>query len=281
MDVQESLKRAAEAVERSDALLITAGAGMGVDSGLPDFRGNEGFWKAYPPFKKLGKSFVEMANPQWFHRSPKVAWGFYGHRLNLYLKTSPHAGFGALLRTARTKPGGYFVFTSNVDGHFQKAGYEDDRIEECHGSIHFLQCVEPCGSAIWEVGDTALTVDEDLFEAAEPLPLCRHCGRTARPNVLMFNDWNWVSARSDLQRDRFMQWLRHLASERMHLAIIEMGAGEAVPTVRNLSESLAHQLHADFIRINPRDHVVPHPGHIALPLGAAEGISGILGRLSR
>ena len=36
-----------------DALLVAAGAGMGVDSGLPDFRGDEGFWRAYPPFAAL------------------------------------------------------------------------------------------------------------------------------------------------------------------------------------------------------------------------------------
>ena len=39
---------AAELIEQADAIVIAAGAGMGVDSGLPDFRGNEGFWKAYP-----------------------------------------------------------------------------------------------------------------------------------------------------------------------------------------------------------------------------------------
>ena len=69
---------------------------MGVDSGLPDFRGNEGFWKAYPPLAKLGIQFEEMANPQWFNDEPNLAWGFYGHRLNKYRKTAPHAGFSIL-----------------------------------------------------------------------------------------------------------------------------------------------------------------------------------------
>jgi len=63
MDLKDNLKRAAHALREAEALLVTAGAGMGVDSGLPDFRGNEGFWKAYPPMAKLGVSFVEMANP--------------------------------------------------------------------------------------------------------------------------------------------------------------------------------------------------------------------------
>ncbi|NOZ79257.1 MAG: NAD-dependent protein deacetylase, partial [Acidobacteria bacterium] len=45
-----ALDAATEVLVAADALLITAGAGMGVDSGLPDFRGPEGFWDTYPPF---------------------------------------------------------------------------------------------------------------------------------------------------------------------------------------------------------------------------------------
>ena len=89
-------KQAAEVVKNADALYITAGAGIGVDSGLPDFRGNEGFWKAYPPIKKLGISFIDMANPSWFDENPPLAWAFYGHRLNLYRETKPHIGFNQL-----------------------------------------------------------------------------------------------------------------------------------------------------------------------------------------
>src|SRR5438445_8809587 len=98
MTLERLLDRAAGAIARADALLIGAGAGMGVDSGLPDFRGTEGFWNAYPPFRKLGLSFVDLANPRWFRSDPELAWGFYGHRLNLYRATQPHAGF-ELLRT--------------------------------------------------------------------------------------------------------------------------------------------------------------------------------------
>eukprot|EP00499_Haloplacidia_sp_CaronLabIsolate_P001925 CAMPEP_0196786948 /NCGR_PEP_ID=MMETSP1104-20130614/22330_1 /TAXON_ID=33652 /ORGANISM="Cafeteria sp., Strain Caron Lab Isolate" /LENGTH=68 /DNA_ID=CAMNT_0042157277 /DNA_START=1 /DNA_END=203 /DNA_ORIENTATION=+ len=50
----DNVRKAAEFVMNADAILVTAGAGMGVDSGLPDFRGVHGFWKAYPPFKERG-----------------------------------------------------------------------------------------------------------------------------------------------------------------------------------------------------------------------------------
>src|SRR6187431_2394616 len=92
--LQAEIQQAATAIRDADAILIGAGAGMGVDSGLPDFRGDAGFWKAYPPFK--GRSFSSMSNPLWFRSDPALAWGFFGHRLNLYRGTAPHAGFEIL-----------------------------------------------------------------------------------------------------------------------------------------------------------------------------------------
>ena len=275
MEIAERIKRAAAALGAADAVFITAGAGMGVDSGLPDFRGREGFWKAYPRIARLGKSFVEMANPEWFTTQPRLAWAFYGHRLNLYRKTMPHRGFGQLLEIAQAKPAGYFVFTSNVDGHFQKAGYDEDRLEECHGSIHHFQCIGPCGNDIWDAGDIKVTVDEEVFEAREPLPRCIRCGELARPNILMFGDWCWNSDRSQRQGERLAQWLRSLAEKSIRPAIVEMGAGTAVATVRWQSEQVARRTGGVLIRINPRDTTIPAGPHVALPMGAAEGITAI------
>ena len=66
MNPDAVLSDASAAIRAAEALLITAGAGMGVDSGLPDFRGREGFWQAYPAAARLGLSFAELANPDWF-----------------------------------------------------------------------------------------------------------------------------------------------------------------------------------------------------------------------
>src|SRR5262245_47666098 len=113
MDEAEVLLRAAAAIRGAEALLVTAGAGMGVDSGLPDFRGTQGFWRAYPLYEELGLDFPAMANPRWFANDPAFAWGFYGHRLMLYRTTAPHDGFRILLGWARRMLHGAFVFTSN------------------------------------------------------------------------------------------------------------------------------------------------------------------------
>ena len=95
---EPSIRAAAELIADADALIIAAGAGIGVDSGLPDSRGNEGFWRAYPALAKANLNFAEVASPQTFEQNPSLAWGFYGHRLDLYRRTVPHAGFEILLQ---------------------------------------------------------------------------------------------------------------------------------------------------------------------------------------
>ncbi len=265
------LHQAAETIRLADALLITAGAGMGVDSGLPDFRGNEGFWKAYPVAERLGLSFAELADPRWFKNDPFLAWAFYGHRLDLYRRTIPHAGFVKLLAWGASKPEGYFVFTSNVDGHFQKAGFDAARVVECHGSIHHFQCLNNCAGSIWDATEEQVWVNETLFRAEDPLPRCRFCGALARPNVLMFGDFAWLEDRTAAQHHRFQLWLQDLKKKSARLAIIELGAGMAVPTVRITSEQVARRMGGSLVRLNPRESAVP-PGHIGLATSALEGI---------
>lgn len=152
--------RAAELIDQADGLLITAGAGMGMDSGLPDFRGTEGFWKAYPALAQARIRFESIASPDAFEEDPDLAWGFYGHRLNLYRRTLPHKGFQFLVDLADQMPNGAFVFTSNVDGQFQKAGFRDTEVCEVHGSIHHLQCMQGCAGDIWSARDFHPEVDE-------------------------------------------------------------------------------------------------------------------------
>jgi NAD-dependent SIR2 family protein deacetylase len=272
MSLSSPLELAARAIAAADALVITAGAGMGVDSGLPDFRGQTGFWKAYPPLAKLGLNFEQMANATLFERDPALAWGFYGHRLNLYRRTPPHAGFAELLRWVGAKRGGGFVFTSNVDGQFQRAGFAPEQVAECHGSIHHFQCTAQCRGAIWAAPtQLGFTVDAATCRSAGDLPRCPHCGALARPNILMFLDSSWVSSRSDAQERAFDHWL--MTGERGQLTILEFGAGTALSTVRRRGESL-QQEGATLVRINPRESSGP-TGTTSLAAGALAAITGL------
>jgi NAD-dependent SIR2 family protein deacetylase len=272
-EYRAELERAAEWIADADALLYCAGAGIGVDSGLPDFRGSEGFWRAYPPYRRLGLSFVELADPVHFTEDPELAWGFYGHRLALYRSTTPHAGFGVLLRWARGgRPAR--VFTSNVDGQFQRAGFTEDAVEECHGSIHHLQCLAGCTSAIWSAHGTEVRVDPASMRALRPLPACPHCGGLARPNILMFGDLGWLSARTDAQMRRHLRWLRELRANGARLVVLEVGAGTAVSTVRRHAE-LAAASSRGLIRVNTREPSVRHGRGISLPLPAARALRAL------
>ena len=268
MTDSDPLKDIHRFLRQSDSLLITAGAGMGIDSGLPDFRGTHGFWRAYPALGEAGLSFEEMANPRAFRANIRQAWGFYGHRLNLYRRTDPHQGFQDLLDLGKQFPGGFFVFTSNVDGQFQKAGFPDDRIVECHGSIHFLQCLNACRSEVWKADSLTPSIDESSCRLLSAPPSCVYCVRPARPNVLMFGEGEWVGQRTRQQMLAFRQWFRSVSRP----VVLEIGAGESVPTVRHFGESLGCPL----VRINPREWEVPQDSNkVGWAIGAKEGL-GIL-----
>lgn len=269
-DFEKDIKRAASAIADAEALLFTSGAGMGVDSGLPDFRGNTGFWKAYPPYASRGLSFVDMANPQWFHSDPEFAWGFYGHRLNLYRETVPHRGFSLLLDFASRKKYPYFVFTSNVDGQFQKAGFDEDNIDEVHGSIHHFQCLNDCGIGIFSAEPYQVEVLEKTMRAKAPLPECPQCGSLVRPNILMFGDWQFDGQRQAEQAHRMHHWFSSIPSG--GLVVIECGAGGAVPTVRMTSEGLARRNGGTLIRINIREPAAP-AGSISIAMPALQALT--------
>lgn len=266
--------QAAKLIASADALLITAGAGMGVDSGLPDFRGGDGFWQAYPALAKARIDFQSIANPKAFQKNPKRAWGFYGHRLALYRATQPHHGFVLLRRIANRMANGSFVITSNVDGQFQKAGVEDHRILEIHGSIHRLQCCRPCRDTVWSAQSIEPTTDDEHCEWTVPeLPTCPKCSLLARPNILMFNDWAWVGSRATSQRFNLERW----SDAAFAPVVIELGAGVDLPSIRQISETRGYPL----IRINPSHPLIPEGAGVAIPFGALKGLSLIATELEK
>lgn len=262
MENEIAIKQAAAWIRDADGLLITAGAGMGVDSGLPDFRGTEGFWRAYPALRHYGFSFEDIANPAGFASNPRLSWGFYGHRLALYRATVPHAGFDILLRWAAAMKHGAFVFTSNVDGQFQKAGFDEQHIVECHGTIHRLQCVEACIDETWSADDFMPVVNETTCLLENEMPKCPHCNALARPNILMFEDWRWVEKYANRQERRLATWLDSV----QRLVVVEMGAGRTVSTVRRFTERHGPRV----IRINPRDYSIPSSIGAGISGGALE-----------
>jgi NAD-dependent SIR2 family protein deacetylase len=254
----DPIPHAAAAIAQADALLVTGG----------------GFWRAYPAYQQLGLSFPELANPRWFRDDPPLAWGFYGHRLNLYRATAPHAGFARLLAWGAACARGAYVLTSNVDHQFQRAGWKSDHIVEAHGTLESWQCLDACGVGLFAAADAAITVDPISFRAAAPLPVCPLCGGLARPNVLMFGDDGWDDARTLKQQRGLERWLVEVGAHGGRLVIVEIGAGTAVPTIRATGEALARRMDATIVRINPREPGLSRHA-IAVMLGAADALARI------
>jgi hypothetical protein len=225
---------------------------------------------AYPALLHHGFSFEDIASPAVFARDPHLAWGFYRHRLALYRATEPHAGFQILRDWAARMAHGAFVFTSNVDGQFEKAGFADARIEAHHGSIHALQCAEACTDDAWPAAGFEPQVDEARCRLLGELPRCPHGGARARPNILMFGDYHWVECFARAGRTP-----PALARRSDAAGGGELGAGTALPTVRRFSERHAPRV----IRINPREAQIDPAHGVGIALGALAGLQAIDARL--
>lgn len=266
-DFQDRFAKCARLINQADGLLITAGAGLGVDSGLPDFRGSEGMWRAYPALGRARMHFQDIACPEAFRERPPLAWGFYGHRLKLYRETEPGPAFQILKEIARRLPDGAFIFTSNVDGQFQKAGFDERRVVECHGSIRHLQCMDGCMRDIWTADSFAPEIDDDACALLNAPPMCPWCKGLARPNILMFGDAEWIDDRMREQRARLNVWRSRVD----RLLVIEIGAGTAIPSVRLFGENQG----ALLIRINPTEAKTSQDRGVSLPMTGTEAMRGI------
>ena len=277
----------------ADALLICTGAGMGVDAGVPDFRGTEAL---FSQFKTM--SYSQMSNAEHFHTDPAFAWGLNYTQLDIYRQAVPHDGFERLLRwvAALSKP--WFCFTSNIDGMLQKAGFPDKQVVACHGDLRYFQCSVPncAGSsrpagappAVWRHSlPTDLAVDTATLRLADPSLLedrkmrCPRCGSLARPNVKFCYDRGFVTSTFAREKqaafDRFVGAVRET---KRRVVVLELGAGCAIPTVRTKSEEVvASGGHGScLIRVNPNDPQAPftHPMRcVQLKLGAAEALARI------
>ena len=168
----------------------------------------------------------------WPGDSTATGWACIDERLRTRDSLSFAAGRGEWIEAA-------FVFTSNVDGHFQRAGFAPERIVEVHGSFDGMQCTSECGVGIFPGGSVEVEIDVESMRAILPLPACTRCGALARPNILMFGDWGWDSARTETQMRRMAAWLDSLDNAR--LVVVECGAGRAIPTVRVTCENITRQ----------------------------------------
>ena len=252
-------------LKSAKAIVILTGAGMGVDSGLADYRGTGGQWGKVE--KQTERSIFEIVNPSNLIENPDYLWTMFAHRLKEYSETIPHAGFDILKKWIEQFHLDYFIITSNIDGHFQKKGFKSTKIRELHGSIYYMQCSKPCSDTIWELKLNATQLLEDI--KIGKYPQCPKCGAIARPNIYMFRDNTFLPNRTNKQEENFQQFINNNNGEQ--LIVFEIGSGPHVQSIRKKTRMLGIKYSAVIIRINPKDFKIKEP-HIGINKGALEAL---------
>lgn len=251
--IQQPLDSVRQRFLDADGIVILTGAGMGVDGGIPDFRGKSGVWTSDK------ETFMKFASGPAWEDHPLDTWNFYISRFLKYRDTVPHAGYYELLDLVKSLGKDYFVLTSNVDGHHKKAGYEWFHIYEIHGNLEHIQCSKLCCDDTYPMPEFTKTLDT-LDEA----PQCPRCGSVMRPAVLMFNDNYFCFSQLDKESLKYTAWVQG----KKNLVGIEIGAGTAVPSLRDYGRRNTSML----VRINPHESSIYRPQDISIPQTAIEGI---------
>jgi NAD-dependent deacetylase len=174
------------ALSRPGHVLALTGAGVSAESGIPTFRGKEGYWtigaREYHP--------QELATHEAFEAMPWSVWAWYLYRRGVCRGAEPNAGHLALVRLDAAMPERFALITQNVDGLHRRAGSPDARTFPIHGDISLMRCAADCVADRWPIPDGVpdLARGAEVPEAARALLRCPRCGAGARPHVLWFDE---------------------------------------------------------------------------------------------
>ncbi len=255
------LELAHDWLERADSLFLTSGAGLTAAAGI-DYGDTELFARHFPGMLQYGvRAQYEMIG-----RPPTdeaLFWGYWANHVNLVRHTWDRAEpYDDLHRLAGTfDDDEVFVMTSNVDGFFERRGFDPARIHTPQGDYALMQCETPCTRDVWTWKDEL----DAMVDATDPatqrlrdpalVPRCPNCGGPVFMNVrkdASFIDDHWRPA-----ADRMAAWLRERATG--NGLIIEIGAGFNTPSViRWPGEAITDRFEGwRLLRINPTHPDVP------------------------
>ena len=176
-------------------LLVITGAGVSAESGIPTFRGRDGYWRNLDPMK--------LATPEAFARDPQLVWQWYRERRRRIRDAQPNAAHTAIARLAQ-RAGEFLLVTQNVDDLHARAGLSEEKIVQIHGNIFTTRCSR-CSWSADSRGD-ANDNDEPAKPAAtsrstnDALVRCPTCNALARPGVVWFGEqlpWHEVQRVED------------------------------------------------------------------------------------
>jgi NAD-dependent deacetylase len=166
--------------------LVLTGAGVSAESGIPTFRGKEGYWtigaRDYQP--------QELATYDAFGQMPWEVWAWYLYRRGVCRAAEPNAAHHAIVRLERARGEAFALITQNVDGLHRRAGSADARMHAIHGEIDQMRCADDCTLDRYAVPDDvpALAKGAPVPDATRARLVCPRCGAMARPHVLWFDE---------------------------------------------------------------------------------------------
>lgn len=184
---QIEAKAAALAREARGLVLVLTGAGISAESGIPTFRGPEGYWRIgsieYRP--------EELATYAAWRRDPLEIWSWYLYRRAACRQAQPNLAHRALVDLESALGDDFLLVTQNVDGLHSRAGQSRARTYEIHGSIERMRCGAECGAPPEALPDESLTHwprERRLSYDEAKLLRCTRCGASSRPHVLWFDE---------------------------------------------------------------------------------------------
>ncbi len=242
------IEKFAEILVNAQRLVVTTGAGMSKESGVPTFRDAlDGLWSKYDP--------TELATPAAFQQNPKLVWDWYMFRREMISSKEPNPGHYALAELEDLLPQ-IVIVTQNIDGFHQIAGSRD--VICLHGDITRDKCFGDCQGNPTYVDRKTL---KDWDSEAGP-PTCPHCQQDyLRPAVVWYNE-----ALPQHELSRAMQ-----IGSQSDVMLVVGTSGVVYPAAH--VPIIAKQAGAITVEINPNpsqltavmDHYLPAPSGEALP----------------
>jgi NAD-dependent deacetylase len=182
-------------------VLVLTGAGVSAESGIPTFRGKDGYWRNLDPAK--------LATPEAFARDPQLVWDWYRERRQRIRNARPNAAHEAVARLAQ-RTDEFLLVTQNVDDLHARAGISAQRMVRIHGDIFVTRCSrcefsyvgrggspEPPGACAVQPTKGRLRSIAPTSEKDANLPKCPECHALVRPGVVWFGE---QLSRNELER---------------------------------------------------------------------------------
>jgi NAD-dependent deacetylase len=185
--MEKAVRQIVQEITRSTRpITVLTGAGISAESGIPTFRGPEGYWtvgsEVYHP--------QEMATFATFTRMPDELWAWYLYRMGVCAAADPNDGHLALVRMEEHLGDRFTLITQNIDGLHLRAGSSLDRTCQIHGNIFFMRCSADCTTDVYPVPPEVRPkkAGEPLTDTDRKMLRCPLCGARSRPHVLLFDE---------------------------------------------------------------------------------------------